>query len=232
VDVDRVVKELGSSYPSERIFGQACDVTDFEQVQALWDASKVHFGTIEIWINNAGQAHTLHDFWDLPVELMDQLVRVNVIGQMYGAKVAVNGMLEQGGGAFFIMEGQGAGGRVVKGLTLYGATKRAGNFLFNALSVELKDTPVMVGSIQPGMVLTDLLLAQRKDDPESWEQTKKIFNILADKVETVVPKIVDQVLSAKKNGTRINLLGGGKVFWRFLTAGFSKRDLFADEDQG
>jgi hypothetical protein len=90
----------------------------------------------------------------------------------------------------------------------------------------------MVGSIQPGMVLTDLLLAQRKDDPESWEQTKKIFNILADKVETVVPKIVDQVLSAKKNGTRINLLGGGKVFWRFLTAGFSKRDLFADEDQG
>ena len=36
------------------VFGQACDVTQLEQVQALWDAATARFGKVDIWINNAG----------------------------------------------------------------------------------------------------------------------------------------------------------------------------------
>ena len=229
-DVDRVAAGLRDRYPGELIFGKACDVTDFAQVQALWDAGQTHFGWVDIWINNAGQAHALSDFWDLPIEQIESIVRVNVIGQMYGVKTAVTGMLKQGGGAIYLMEGQGANGRIVNGLTLYGATKRATNFLFEALVEELKDTPVIAGSLSPGMVVTDLLTVQREADPETWERNKRIFNILAEKVETVAPQLAEQILTNHANGRQIRLLGRGQVIWRFLTAPFNRRDLFAGED--
>ncbi len=228
--VDEVVAGLTEDFPADHIFGVACDVSDYQQVQALWDASQTRFGTIDIWINNAGLAHALIDVWDLPEELIEKVIEVNVTGSLYGTKVAVAGMLEQGHGAVYLMEGHGSTGRVQKGLTLYGTSKRGINFLFKSLAAELEDTPVIVGSLSPGMVVTDLLTAQREHDPETWEKNKKIFNILADKVETVTPVLAEKILANQANGTRISTTGTGKIFWRFLTAGFTNRNLFEEED--
>ena len=121
--VDRVVAGLNQDFPSDLLHGVPCDVTDYAQVQALWDASKANFGEVDIWINNAGMAHALIDTWALPVDLIQRVIEVNVTGSLYGTKVAVSGMLEQGHGAVYLMEGHGSSGRVQKGLTLYGTTK-------------------------------------------------------------------------------------------------------------
>lgn len=47
-------------------------------------------------------------------------------------------------------------------------------------------------------------------------------------VEAVTPWLVDGILKADTSGTKVAWLTNGKAFWRFITAGFSKRDLFAD----
>ncbi len=60
------------------------------------------------------------------------------------------------------------------------------------------------------------------------ERMKRIFNILADKVDTVAPWLVDQILQNKKTGVSIQWLTKSKIIWRFATAPFSKRDLFDD----
>jgi len=229
VDVDRVTTDLSQRFSSSQVFGKICDVGQFEQVQTLWDASFAHFGQIDLWVSNAGQANTLMDFWDSPVELIDSVVRANVLGQMYSAKVAITGMLKQGFGALYIMEGKGANGKVLAGTTLYSATKRGGNYLFNALVVELKDKPLIVGSLNPGMVVTDLLTNQREESPETWERNKRIFNILAERVETVAPYLVEKMLSNTKNGAKISYGSTLKIFWRFLTAGITRRNVL-DED--
>ncbi len=227
-EVDRVVEKLGDRFPASYLLGKACDVTSFDQVQNLWDTSKAQFGQVDIWINNAGQAQMVKEFWALPVELIDSVVRTNILGQMYGAKIAVTGMLDQGFGALYFMEGKGSRGDVQVGMTLYSATKRAGNYLFHALVKELEGSPVLVGSISPGMVVTDLLTIQKEADPENWERTKRIFNILADKVETVTPWIVERILSNQEHGVQIRWLNRAKILWRFLSAGWHKRDLFED----
>lgn len=228
-DAEAAAQKLAKSASAEHILAQACDVSEYLQVQALWAAAVERFGKVDIWINNAGQAQAIQNFWEIEASLMQAVVKANLLGQMYGAKVAISGMLEQGFGALYIMEGKGANGHVQKGMTLYSATKRGGNYLFNALVEEVEDTPVIVGSISPGMVVTDLLTRQRDADPENWERTKKIFNILADKVETVVPELAEAILANKKNGTEIRHLSRMKVMSRFLTAPFNKRDLFEDE---
>jgi NAD(P)-dependent dehydrogenase (short-subunit alcohol dehydrogenase family) len=197
----------------------------------LWAYGKEKFGEIDIWINNAGIGQSQTDFWDLDPDLIQDLVDTNVTGAMFGAKVALAGFREQGRGAFYNMEGLGSDGRQVEGLTLYGSSKRALNYLSDSLASEVKGTEIIVGALSPGMVLTDFILGRYEGkDPDEWESARRIFNILADKVETVTPFLAEKVLQNQKNGVRILWLTPGKAFWRFLTASISKRDLFSDLD--
>ncbi len=80
------------------------------------------------------------------------------------------------------------------------------------------------------MVITDLLVGGDHTG-EEWERKKRIYNILADRVETVVPFLAEKVLANEKHGARIAWLTTGKSFVRFLKAPFAKRDLFTDEDE-
>jgi NAD(P)-dependent dehydrogenase (short-subunit alcohol dehydrogenase family) len=224
--VEQAFEGLAAKHGAERLLGHPCDVTDLEQVQALWDAAKSHWGQIDIWINNAGVAHPQMDFIDLPPERIQAVVETNIVGAMYGAKVALRGMLEQGFGALYNMEGLGSGGRRVEGLTLYGTTKHSLRYLTDALAQEIEGTPIQVGALRPGMVVTDMLTRQFEDQPEEWERAKRVFNILADRVETVTPWLAQKALSNDKNGVRITWLSRLKVLGRFLTAPVRRRDLF------
>ncbi len=226
-DVERVTAELSAKFAPERVLGVPCDVTQFDQVQNLWNVSKSHFGKVDIWINNAGIGQPRRNFWENAPDDLEIVVGTNLLGTMYGAKVALAGMLEQGFGSLYNMEGLGSDGRRVPGLTLYGTTKYGLRYFTDALVEEAKGTPVKVNALSPGMVITDLLTQQYEDRPEEWEEAKQIFNILADRVETVVPWLAQQILTNDKSGARISWLTRRKVVGRFLAARFRKRDLFA-----
>jgi len=227
--VDEAVQSLDRAHGPERIAGQVCDMTRFEQVQALWDAARQRLGSIDIWINNAGRSNLLAPFWELDPQQIQAVVETNLTGSMYGARVALAGLRAQGHGSLYNMEGFGSRGkRKQPGLTLYGATKAAIAFLTDSLVEETRGSNVLVGSILPGMVVTDMLLNQRSGDPADWERSKRAFNILADKVETVAPWIVERVLeneTKRQHGLRIARLNGMKVMWRFLSAPFTKRNV-------
>lgn len=227
--VDRAVEELSARHGPDRLFGYPCDVTDFGQVQALWDAAKGHWGKIDIWVNNAGIAHAQTPLCEQNPAEAASVIQTNVTGTIHGARVAMEGMLAQGSGSIYNLEGLGSDGRTVEGLTVYGTSKAALTYLTDAMARELADTPVLVGAIRPGMVVTDMITQQYKDRPEQWDEARRIFNILADRVETVTPWIADRVLSNKKNGTRIRWLSRGKAMSRFLTAPFTKRNLFQEQ---
>jgi len=141
--------------------------------------------------------------------------------------VALSAMLEQGFGAVYNMEGLGSDGRKVEGLALYGSTKAGLRYLDECLVKETEGTPVLVGALRPGMVITDFLTRQYEDrSPEDWESAKRMFNIIADRVEDVTPWLAQQVLANDKNGACISWLSRWKVMGRFLTARFRKRNLF------
>jgi short-subunit dehydrogenase len=110
------------------------------------------------------------------------------------------------------------------GLTTSGATKRAVTSLTDSLAKEVKATPVTGHHLSPGMVVTDLLTHDYT--PEELAGAKKIFNILADRVETVTPWLAAKVLAGAPNGGRVAWLTRSKAMWRFMTA-FRKRDVFA-----
>ena len=167
--------------------------------------------------------------WELAPELVDAIVRTDLLGVLYGARVAMRGMAARGAGAIWFMEGHGSDGRIMKGLSVYGTAKRALRYAARALAVEARGTGVLVGALSPGIMVTDFTMKQiDRGNAEEWERTKKVFNILADTPETVAAFLVPRILAAKKNGTLIAWLTSAKIMFRFMTAGFTRRRVIAE----
>ena len=226
--VDETVAALGA----ERAAGITCDVTDPAQVQALWDAAVERFGRVDIWINNAGSTTTPYMLWETdPVEI-DRTIRVNLLGAFYGCKVAGAGMRSQDGGGFiYNVEGMGSKGEVQAGVSPYGTSKAGVGYLMKSLRKDFEGSGVRMCAIRPGINVTEHLLHGAEVlPPERWAKTKKIFNILGDKPETTTPWLAEKILANDKDGARIQWLTPMKITGRFMTAGFKKRDLFADLD--
>jgi NAD(P)-dependent dehydrogenase (short-subunit alcohol dehydrogenase family) len=225
--VEEAVTKLSEKYDGELILGTACDVTDFIQVQNLWEKARGHFGRIDIWINNAGIAAPMTKFWELsPIQYAD-VVQTNILGTMNGSKVALTGMVAQGHGALYNLEGFGAKGRSMRGMTLYGSTKASIHFMNRSLAKEIEGKPVIIGAIAPGMVITEMITRQFKGHEEELEKSKRVLNIIAERAETVASVIVNKILENKKNGVTIAYSSSFKMLGKFLTAPFRKRDLFS-----
>lgn len=228
--VDRAVVQLAAAYDAARVYGVPADMADEAQIQSLWDEARAHFGGVDIWINNAGIENRRVPLWELSAEEMRQVIAINLTGVMLACKVVICGMDAQGGGHIYNMEGMGSDGRVAPGLSVYGSTKAGLAYLSKVLATETAHMPVKISTINPGMVFTDMLMDNIP--PERVENAKRIFNILADKVEDVAPWLVVQIHDNQKSGARINWLTNRKIMTRFLTAPFRKRDLFAEYQQG
>jgi len=225
--VDKAVGDLKSRFAAGNVFGLACDVTDPVQVQGLWDESVQTFGKVDIWINNAGVSGERGMLWEIAPDKVPAPFSTNVLGTVYGVQVAMKGMLAQGFGAIYIMEGMGSDGRKHAGLSLYGTSKYALHYLSESLALEARNTPIVIGSLRPGMVITDLILDRYADQPDDLERAKKIFNIIAERVDNVSPWLARQILANRKSGVVLQYSSMWKLLWRFVSQPFVKRDLFS-----
>ncbi|CZQ99297.1 glucose/ribitol dehydrogenase [Trichococcus palustris] len=203
----------------------SCNVQEKADLQKLWDASLAQWGEIDIWINNAGQ-NTPHLFsWETGETDTENIIKTNLIGMIYGSQIAATGMLKQGHGAIYSMEGLGSNNMIQVKTILYGTTKHALTYFMKGLAKELEGTNVIAGRLSPGMMLTDFI-TKTPDGEQSQvvadEKFRKTFNILADKPATVAKYFVPRILSNTKNDAQIAWLTNRKVAWRFMTAGFRK----------
>jgi NAD(P)-dependent dehydrogenase (short-subunit alcohol dehydrogenase family) len=226
INLDEAYGILVGKYDQSRILAYLCDVSHYDEVQGLWNAAVERFGRVDIWVNNAGAGHPQTPIWNYSRETIDKLVAANVTGALYGLSVALKGMMQQGFGSIYNMEGLGSSGPLIKGLALYSATKSALAYLTTAAAKEVEGTPIIVGRLRPGMVATKLITAQYEGHAEEWKRAERIFNILSDRVETITPWLADRILSNKKNGIRIQWLSRSKVMMRFLESPFRKRKIF------
>ena len=106
---------------------------------------------------------------------------------------------------------------MVPGFAAYGATKCGLRYLTEALAKECEGSSVKVSAISPGMVATDFLWKQREHlGAEEWAKRERIFNLLADKPQTVAPWLVKQMLANDRNGARLAWLTTPKLLLRIF----------------
>ncbi len=209
------------------VVGLATDVSDRRHVENLWACAIEEFGRVDVWINNAGVANTTRSIMDTAVADVHTMVNTNLLGTIHGCQVAARGLVAQGSGRIFNILGGGSDGEYFPGMGVYGSTKRGLDYLSKALTKELADTPILVGRVRPGMVISEGMVREIKADPENFERSRKFMNILGDLPDTVAPYLVDKMLAMPKTGGKIAWLNGGKIAGRFLMARIKPRpDLF------
>lgn len=223
---DTAMKEL-TPFKGNYIYIR-CNVQDKTSLQHLWDASIEQWGGVDIWINNAGR-NVPHLFsWETGEAYTEDVIKTNISGMIYGSQIAAAGMLKQGHGSIYSMEGLGSNNMIQLKTILYGTTKCALTYFMKGLAKELKGTGIIAGRLSPGMMLTDFITKTPDGDLSeviSDKKFKKIFNMLADKPETVAEFFVRRILRNSKNNVQIAWLTNRKATWRFVTGGVRKRKL-------
>ncbi len=221
---DRALEILKTAFPTGEFFGFPCDVREYNQLQNLWDESVKVLGTVDIWINNAGISNEQNPPWEIPTDEIKDVLTTNLIGEIYGTKVAMLGFLEQGFGALYNVEGYGANGKMnnVMGLSIYGTSKAGLHFFNQCLAKEAESTNIITGALQPGMVLTDLITQRYIDKPEEWERVKRIFNVIAAPLDEVTAWLAEKILTNTKNGAYLKYGNYFRILKRLLSP--SKND--------
>ena len=154
--------------------GQATDVTDAVAVQGLWDKAVAELGSVDLWINNAGVAHTTASIVDTDVDDVRTMVTTNMLGTIYGSQVAVRGMTAQpDGGQVFNILGGGSDGKIRDNMGVYSSTKRGLDLFTAALVKETKGSNVRVGQVRPGLLITDGWLREARRAPSRFPRSAR-----------------------------------------------------------
>ena len=129
----------------------ATDVTDTDQVDRLARAAVETFGSLTIWVNNAGGSPVRLPMTELKRDDWDHCISLNLTAVWVGIVTAAKYM-DRGS---IINVSSGAGTGPVPGSAHYGAAKAAVNSLTMTASAELAPR-IRVNGIAPGAVPTEI----------------------------------------------------------------------------
>lgn len=225
------VTHLRSEPGIGKVEGYAGSVESENDIEALLTFSLESFGTIDIWINNAGVNQPMKAVWELTLEEIDAILNVDLRGAVLGSRAAAICMEKQENGGFiYNIEGYGSNDAMMLGLNMYGTSKRAVTHFTQAFAKELEErgSKVKMGRLSPGIMITDFTVKALggKESIELPEKTKRVYNILGDYPDVVAAHLVKGMLTNTKNNAHIEWLTTRKAAIRFMTAGFNKRNFF------
>ncbi len=151
-ELEKLAEELGGG---ERAIAVRCDVTEWDEVEALAATALERFGRIDAVFANAGFGAT-RGFLEESPEHWRSMVLTNVYGVALTIRATLPHLLERGDGHFLVTSS--IAGRLALPGSLYSATKWAATAIGESLRAELRqmheNQGIKVTLIEPGMVDT------------------------------------------------------------------------------
>ncbi len=131
------------------------DVSQLDQVQRLV-AQTVHtFGRLDIMVNNAG-IEEKHPFLEMPLEVWNKIIAVDLTGPWLGSQVAAQQMVTQGEGGRIITISSVHEDLPMPTNAPYCAAKGGLRMLTRTIAVELAPHQITVNNIGPGAIFTPI----------------------------------------------------------------------------
>ena len=155
--IDALAEELGGP---ERALAVPCDVTEWDQQQAMVTAALERFGRLDVAFANAGFG-AARGFLEESPEHWRAMVLTNVYGAALTIRATIDALRESRG--HLLITGSVAGRRQLPG-SLYSATKWAVTAMGEGARQELNGSGVRVTLIEPGMTDTPFF-DNRPPDP-------------------------------------------------------------------
>lgn len=141
-----------------RVGYHPADLSQPEQIEALFDYARREFGRVDILINNAGIQHVA-PVESFPAERWDSIIALNLSAVFHCTRLALPAMRDQDWGRIInIASVHGSVGS--SGKAAYVAAKHGVLGLTKVVALETAQSGVTCNSICPGWVLTPLVQQQ------------------------------------------------------------------------
>ena len=185
--LDEIYEELSKS---ANVLSLCYDVSNKNEVNRILNDLPEEFRSIDILINNAGNAHGLDTIQEGSIEDWDNMIDINVKGLLYVSRAIIPKMVEKKNG-HVINIGSLAGREVYEKGNVYCASKHAVNAISKAMRIDLNKTGIKVSEINPGLVETDFSNVRFKGDNDRAEKVYQGYKALqaediADIIEFVI----------------------------------------------
>jgi NAD(P)-dependent dehydrogenase (short-subunit alcohol dehydrogenase family) len=144
------------------------DVAKAHEVEALINRAKEVYGGLDFALNNAGIGHKTSLTHEIPEEMWEQVISVNLKGVWLCMKYELPIMMKQRAGVIVNMSSIGGliGG---PGLAAYGASKGGINQLTKVTALEYAKFGIRVNAVCPSVTLTPLTEGSVKESPETFK---------------------------------------------------------------
>ena len=147
---EEAIKSFGG-----RTIAVGADISAPEQVQNLVDSAVKAFGRLDIVVNNAG-VEKKFAFVDYPLEELQKILAVNLVGPFLVSQSAARQMIQQGHGGRIINISSVHEDLPMPTNSAYCASKGGLRMLARTIAVELGKDKITVNNIGPGAVYTPI----------------------------------------------------------------------------
>jgi L-rhamnose 1-dehydrogenase len=150
---DSAVREIEAL--GRRAIAVRGDVADPDAAPRFVSAAVEAFGRVDVFVSNAGIC-PFHSFLDMPRDVLERTLRVNLHGAWYMTQAAANQMAAQGeGGSIIAVSSISAlvGGGMQ---THYTPTKAGVHSLMQSCAIALGPKGIRCNSVLPGTIETDI----------------------------------------------------------------------------
>jgi len=160
------------------------DVSVWTDVQRIVDEVLRSFGRVDVLVNNAG-IWTYGEVDGMSDEVWERTIDVNLKGTFYMCRAVIPHMKQQGGGRIINISST-AGQRGEAFHSHYAASKGGIISFTKSLAVELAPFNILVNSVAPGWVDTDMC-EEVFGDPNYKEEVRKPFPLDVSLCLTISP---------------------------------------------
>lgn len=207
----RVVATGRSVESEDGIAAIRCDHRDDRAVAAVFDRIERDHGRLDILVNNATAVPELSflfsdtPFWEVPVEVWDDLSAVGLRSHFVAAQHAARLMVRQRSGLIVNISSSGAQTKI--GIVPYGVAKAAVDRLTVELAEELKPHGVAVVSLWPPPSKTEGMLADAGDttNTAAWSSTQFTGRVIAALAAADPIARTGQVLRVRELATQLGV---------------------------
>ncbi|MFC6719800.1 SDR family NAD(P)-dependent oxidoreductase [Natrialbaceae archaeon GCM10025810] len=157
-DLEEVAATINDSDRPGSALAIECDITDWDAVEAVADATVEEFGGVDVLVNNAGASFQA-PFEEYSQNAWRTIVDINLNGTFNCTQVVGEHMRAAGGGTIInISSVAGRDGAPL--MSHYAASKAGMNNLTRTLAYEWAEYGIRVNCIAPGLVATEGLESQ------------------------------------------------------------------------
>ena len=149
------------------------DITDEAAVHQFAEQAAAKFGSLDLWVNNAGMLEPVVAARDLTAEQLRQHLDVNLFGVLYGSQAFQRHVAGRDGGGVLVNISSGAAWSGYAGWAAYCMGKAALDRLTETFALEEAAKGLRAYAVAPGIVDTEMQAIIRSSREEVFPMVEK-----------------------------------------------------------